>query len=217
MCEGVRCLSVCVLVSAFVLTGCGSNDPPQVEAPFGKFEGRVVAEWDDDGRNMTLVQDFAYIEPSGKRWTAPKGAVVNGASIPQSLWSIIGGPFEGPFRNASVVHDVGCDEQTESWEDVHRMFHDACRCGGVSSQKAKLLYWAVYNYGPRWPAPGEPRKYGLRAAPEVVIDEEMVRTATEYFEEHDPSLDEIESLSTDGGPLDFDSATGSDASEEPSN
>lgn len=190
-----------VLIMSALAAGCSTRDPAEVEMPFGKFDGRVVAEWSDDGRDMTLVQDFAYIEPNGKRWVAPKGSVVNGASIPQAFWSVIGGPFEGAFRNASVVHDVGCDDQSESWEDVHRMFYDACRCGGVSSQKAKMMYWAVYNFGPRWPAPGERQLYGLKAAPEVIIDEEMVRKAAEYFEEHDPSLDEIESLSLEGGPL----------------
>jgi hypothetical protein len=205
------------LLGIGMLIGCGSNDPPKVEAPFGKFEGRVVAEWSDDDSNMTLVEDFAYIEPNGKRWTAPKGAIVNGASIPQSLWSVVGGPFEGPFRNASVVHDVGCDEQAESWEDVHRMFHDACRCGGVSSQKAKMLYWAVYNFGPRWAAPGEPRLFGLKAAPSPMIDEEMVLRAEKYFEEHDPSLDEIESLSVEGGALELDAYSSSDLSNEAAN
>ena len=196
-------LRISHLVAIGILAGCDSTNPPEVVAPFGKFEGRVVAEWADDHRNMTLVQDFAYIEASGKRWTAPKGTVVDGASIPRAFWTVIGSPFEGPYRNASVVHDIGCEEQTESWEDVHRMFHDACRCGGASSQKAKMLYWAVYNFGPRWPAPGEPRLYGLRASPAAELDEEMVRKAAAYFEEHDPSLDEIETLSVEGGPLDF--------------
>jgi len=193
-----------LLVAAAVLlmAGCGSKEKPVAPAPFGKFEGRVVTQWEDDGRNMRLEEDFAYVDARGKRWLAPKGSTINGASIPQAFWSVIGGPFEGPFRNASVVHDVGCDEQKESWEDVHRMFHDACRCGGVSPKKAKLMYWAVYNFGPRWSAPGEPRVFSHMAAP-ANIDEEVVRRATEYFEEHDPSVDQIPALSRDGGPLDL--------------
>jgi hypothetical protein len=184
--------------------GCSGEKPPA--APFGKFEGRVVTSWQDDGRNMRLEEDFAYVDPRGKRWLAPTGSIVNGASIPQAFWSAIGGPFEGPFRNASVVHDVGCDEQKESWESVHLMFHDACRCGGVSSKKAKLMYWAVYNFGPRWPSPGEPAPIQPRIAAREV-DDELVRRAARYFDEHDPSLGEIESLSLDGGPLEPD-ATG---------
>lgn len=182
-----------------LLAGCGAKETPVPSTPFGKFEGRVKTVWEDDGRNMRLEEDFAYVDARGKRWVAPKGSLINGASIPQPFWSVIGGPFEGSFRNASVVHDVGCDQQKESWEDVHHMFHDACRCGGVSSKKAKLLYYAVYNFGPRWSRPGERVFRQMQAAQ---VDEDLVRKATEYFETHDPSLNEIETLSLEGGPLD---------------
>ena len=30
------------------------------------------------------------------------------------------------------------------------MFYEACLCGGVDEQKAKVLYYAVYHFGPRW-------------------------------------------------------------------
>jgi hypothetical protein len=188
-----------ILITTVVLAALGCSDTEPPATPFGKFDGRVVTSWEDEGRNMRLEEDFAYIDASGKRWLAPKGSIVNGASIPQAFWSVIGGPFEGPFRNASVVHDVGCDEQKDTWEAVHRMFHDACRCGGVGSKKAKLMYWAVYNFGPRWPAAGEPREFRTMAVRQV--DEELVRRATEFFEEHDPSLEEIETLSLEGEPL----------------
>jgi hypothetical protein len=171
--------------------------------PFGKFEGRVLAEWSEDGRTMKLEEDFAYIDVAGKRWLAPKGSAVDGASIPRTLWTIIGGPFEGPYRNASVVHDVGCRQRRELWEAVHRMFHDACRCGGVSSSKAKLLYWAVYNFGPRWSRPGEPQLFRMEVA-EDQIDPQLFQQAVEYFDQHDPSLAEIPTLSRAGGPLDPD-------------
>jgi hypothetical protein len=195
-----RLLMAAVLISL----GCGEADPPKT--PFGKFEGRVVTSWQDDGRNMLLEEDFAYIDARGRRWLAPKGSTLNGASIPQAFWSVIGGPFEGPFRNASVVHDVGCDEQTQSWEDVHLMFHDACRCAGVSAKKAKLMYWAVYNFGPRWLAPGDSREFRAMMAPSEV-DDDLVRSAKEYFDEHDPTLEEIEMLSVDGGPLELEATT----------
>ena len=49
-----------------------------------------------------------------KTWTAPKGAKVDGASIPQLFWTPIGGPFEGKYRYASVIHDTECDATIES-------------------------------------------------------------------------------------------------------
>ena len=122
-------------------------------ANFGRFKGDVISLWLPDGRNMQLTQRFAYIDPRGKEWIAPKGAVINGASIPGSLWSVVGGPYEGQYRHASVIHDVGCEDMTSKWEDVHFMFYEACRCGGVSEAKAKTMYYAVYNFGPRWQPP----------------------------------------------------------------
>lgn len=62
--------------------------------PHGRFIGEVVARWHADGRTMSLVQDFAYEDPGCERWHAPAGSVVDGASIPRAMWSIIGGPFE---------------------------------------------------------------------------------------------------------------------------
>jgi hypothetical protein len=30
------------------------------------------------------------------------------------------------------------------------MFYDACLCGGVGKAKAKVMYWAVRTFGPKW-------------------------------------------------------------------
>lgn len=181
---------------------------PDGTRQFGRFEGRVVADWNDDGRNMTLTQDFTYIDPRSIRWFAPRGSVINGASIPRPFWSITGGPFEGKFRNASVVHDVACIEMSQTWEAVHRMFYDACRCGGVEETKAKLLYYAVYNYGPRWEqvttkgwAPSDasmaPTTPVRQSMPEPSAEE--VQRAIAYFDHNNPSIEAIESLRLDGG------------------
>jgi hypothetical protein len=99
---------------------------------------------------MKLLGTIHYIDPNGVTWTAPKDAVVDGASIPQEFWTFIGGPFEGRYRNASVFHDVACNERKHSWEDVHHMFYDGMRCSGVEDAKAKTMFWAVWNFGPKW-------------------------------------------------------------------
>lgn len=119
-------------------------------ATWGEFKGTVRAEWLDDGRNMRLLDDFQYIDPLRENWVAPKGAVINGASIPHVFWSFIGGPFEGKYRNASVVHDVACQEKKHSWQKVHQMFYGAVRLGGVGEASGKIMYGAVYHFGPRW-------------------------------------------------------------------
>mgnify|MGYP006278362853 CR=1 FL=1 len=141
-------------------------------ADWGRFVGAVVARWEDDGRDMTLTEPFAYVDRGSVRWNAPAGAVVNGASIPRAFWSLIGGPFEGRFRNASVVHDVACVVRERPWQTVHRMFHDACRCGGVGAALAATMYYAVYHFGPRWKVEQRRTIVGGAARTErVIIDE----------------------------------------------
>ena len=192
-----------VLLSLFIaVVGCGESKQTQ-PAPYGRFEGEVVATWLPDGRTMKLTKDFAYVDPQQKRWQAPAGVVVDGASIPQPFWSLIGGPFEGQYRSASVVHDVACVEMKEPWEAVHLMFYEACRCGGVEEAKAKLMYWAVYQFGPHWRPVSEVREKNgkretvtrmVRMAPAPHPSEETVRKAKEYFANNNPSLEEIKTL-----------------------
>lgn len=123
---------------------------PAISASPGRYIGEVIAKWLDDGRSMELQNDFGYVDPSGNEWLAPKGAKVDGASIPPAAWSLIGGPFEGKYRNASVIHDVACQLKNRPWQVVHRVFYDAMLTSGVSLLKAKTMYAAVLLGGPKW-------------------------------------------------------------------
>jgi hypothetical protein len=69
------------------------------------------------------------------------------------FWSIAGGPFEGKYRKASVLHDVACQVKKQTWRRVHRMFFDAMMCEGLPLKKALALYGAVYHFGPQWDDP----------------------------------------------------------------
>jgi hypothetical protein len=122
-------------------------------AASGQFKGTIVTRWDEDGRNMTLLQPFEYIDPSGTRWPVPPGAVLDGASIPKLFWSIIGGPFEGRYRNASVIHDFYCQVRTRPYRIVHRVFYDAMVTSGLTDKTSWLMYKAVDQFGPRWADP----------------------------------------------------------------
>lgn len=118
---------------------------------YGKFDGPVVASWNADGRTMTVVNDFTYTDPLGVRWTAKKGAQVDGASVPKWLWPLAGTPFVGKYRDASVVHDVACQQKARPWESVHLAFYYAMLAAGVDTFDAKLMYAGVFLGGPRWP------------------------------------------------------------------
>ena len=80
----------------------------------------------------------------------PAGAVVDGASIPKVLWPVVGGPFEGKYRDASIIHDWYCDKRTRTWQATHRVFYDAMLVSGVRAKRAKAMYFAVRWAGPRW-------------------------------------------------------------------
>jgi hypothetical protein len=122
----------------------------------GEFRGRIVAEWNADGRSMRLLEPFEYVATDGRRWPVPKDAVVDGASIPQVFWSLIGSPFSGLYRAPSVVHDYFCEVRTRRSADVHRTFYDAMLSAGVEARRAWLMYQAVVKFGPHWDDPQVP-------------------------------------------------------------
>jgi hypothetical protein len=74
----------------------------------------------------------------------------------------MGGPFEGKYRNGSVLHDVAYGQHNRPWWDCDRMFYNAMRCSGVSVGEAKTMYYALYKFGRHWKFPikrGKPVKY----------------------------------------------------------
>jgi hypothetical protein len=114
------------------------------------YIGKLIWTPLDDGVHMELVDKFGFRDKGGVDWMVPKGTQVDGASIPQALWSIVGSPFTGKYRDASVIHDFYCDVRKRPWQDVHRVFYEAMIVSKVSEARAKLMYAAVYFAGPRW-------------------------------------------------------------------
>src|SRR6266403_3408249 len=192
---------------ALLLVSCASNPPPwtagaEQKHPWGYYSGPVDTRWDSDGRSMTLLNELRYTDPKGVVWIAPPGSKVDGASIPRSLWSLMGGPFEGKYRNASVLHDVAYDEHKRPWEDCDRMFYYAMRCSGVGATEGKTMYYALYKFGHHW-------KFTIKRAKAVKYEgalvargEEIPRAipvnpteinqARHWISNTDPSLEQIE-------------------------
>lgn len=140
-----------LLTTALAAAGTIGLQSVGIAEPVDHFVGELVLrDLDPKGLRFTLDQPFGYVDPSGTMWQAEKGLVTDGASIPWPLWSIIGGPFEGEYRRASVIHDFYCDRKYRAWQKVHRVFYDAMITGGVGTAKAKLMYYAVWRFGPRW-------------------------------------------------------------------
>ena len=114
-----------------------------MECEWGKFSDFPKMWLLENGRDMMLATDFSYTDRAGKVWSVPCGAKVNGANIPQALWTLVGGPWDGLHRYASILHDWYCAKRTEPWLNVQLMFYEACRCAGMGEFKANLLYFAV--------------------------------------------------------------------------
>jgi hypothetical protein len=162
----------------------------------------VETRWNSDGRTMTLLNEFHYTDPHGVVWIAPAGSQVDGASIPRSLWSVMGGPFEGKYRNASVLHDVAYEQHNRPWQDCDRMFYNAMRCSGVSGVEAKTIYYALYKFGRHWRFPvkrAKPVKVRgtmVARAEEIPralpVDQNQIDEARSWIRATEPSLDQIE-------------------------
>jgi hypothetical protein len=223
LCRKNQGLWLGLLMTSLCVTGC-AEDAPQVtgsnlttnttnaeENEFGEFLEPLEMRVENDGVTFTLTKDFGYIDAQGKQWGAPTGFEVDGASIPQLFYSVVGSPMSGKYRMASVVHDVACIKKSAPWKETHQMFYEACLCGGVGESKAKMMYWAVYHFGDRWQIVYEtrvtkvmeegkmvdrPYQVILRfiEEPRLELDEATLEKAKAYFDEHDLTLAEIEDL-----------------------
>lgn len=126
-------------------------------SPFDKpcsvqgFSTTVKAEWlDGEPRKMRVLEDVTYTDKNGVVWTAKADSIVDGASIPRFCWYFIGSPFVGLYRRPSVIHDVYCENKEMPWKLVHACFKEMMLFEGVHPHKAKLMFDAVFTFGPRW-------------------------------------------------------------------
>ncbi len=112
----------------------------------GIFSGNPKTEWlsdKGDDRDMRVLEPFWYLDPDGRRWDVPAGTIINGASIPRTLWSSVGSPYTGGYRRAAVVHDAVMGREGVLRGEADSMFYFACLAGGCSLIQAKLLYAGV--------------------------------------------------------------------------
>lgn len=170
----------------------------------GEFRGRVVVEWIVNSRGvdreMRLLEDFEFEDAAGRPWKVPSATVVDGASIPKALWSILDSPFVGSYRRASVVHDYYCQEDQRhraTSREVHRMFLDAMLAGGVPFLRAQAMYLGVRWKGPDW---DHVEVRGSDGRTELVVQahsrgeltDEDVNDIEKWLRETSPGLEELD-------------------------
>ena len=173
----------------------------------GQFSGEPRTVWLIDkanpDRKMQVAEDFWFIDPKGKEWRTPAKYEVDGASIPRALWTVVGSPYTGDYRRASVVHDKACDDakgDAAARRAADRMFFHACRAGGCSIVEAILLYigvriGALKSAVPAWfdDSPDHAAPHLARTAPQKRLEADYELASREVLdpgETDDP--DEVE-------------------------
>jgi len=174
---------------------------------FAQFATSPAVELEDGGRVARLVGQLSFKDSSGRNWIVPANTVVDGASIPAPFRPLMGSPWNGGYRNAAIILDYYSGRKTRAWRDVHRVFYEGMISGGVEPLKAKLMYFAVYKFGPRWEQKatrvlgtgfdGRPQMIEQTITvdvPPAEYDPNQVEAMQRALEESDLSLEEIEAF-----------------------
>lgn len=178
-----------ILITAAALSAaCASG--AIAEDNYGHFIGKFVAEFGNDGRKVTLLEPYSFVDPTGTEWDVPDGYKTDGASVPTALWALYP-PFTGNYRSAAVIHDYYCDTMTRSWQETHKVFYYAMRAANVDEKTAKIMYGAVYLFGPRWGPGTQPGQHAapIEATPER--QEQVVKQLQEMVDKENPDLDDL--------------------------
>jgi hypothetical protein len=162
------------------------------ETYFGKFIGKFVAEFSEDegGRKVTLMEPYGFVDPYGQEWNVPTGYKTDGASVPAALWALYP-PFTGNYRSAAVIHDYYCDNKDRSWQDTHKVFYFAMRAAHVDETTAKVMYSAVYLFGPRWGPGTEPGRHAAPLAATTEQQEKVIKDLQTLVAKDNPDLDAL--------------------------
>ena len=182
-------LGIVVIATALL---AASGQAVSAESYFGKFIGKFVAEFSEegDGRKVTLMEPYGFIDPFGAEWNVPTGYKTDGASVPSALWALYP-PFTGNYRSAAVIHDYYCDNEQRSWQDTHRVFYFAMRAAHVDETTAKVMYSAVYLFGPRWGPGTEPGRHAAPLTATVEQQEKVIKDLQTLVAKDNPDLDTL--------------------------
>jgi hypothetical protein len=146
-----------------------------------------------DGVVDILLESFDYIDKAGQTWTARKDLRWDGASIPRSLWTVVGSPKSGCHKIPSITHDEYYkhhDEYTKTRKEVDQMFYEACRANGIGAAKAKTMYYALRWFGARWDDDDLPASTLADETDQEALVERLLR----HLEQTDLELDELEAM-----------------------
>ncbi len=101
-------------------------------------------------RDVILIEDMIFYDKNGIEWFVPAGAIVNGTSIPKILWPIMGSPWVGYARRASIPHDYYYQSREHEKDLVDDMFYEAAIYDGVPHIKAHAMLLGLQITGSTW-------------------------------------------------------------------
>lgn len=99
---------------------------------------------------LLVKATYGFKDSEGNLWEVPKGYVYSRTIIPKHLWAVMGSPLEEPLRTGLALYQRNAEEQTRTSSQAAKMLYESLIATGVSEQKAKFIYYAVIQGGPRW-------------------------------------------------------------------
>lgn len=100
-----------------------------------------------DKQLYILTKDLVWSSKDLKI-TVKTGFDFDGASIPRSLWGLIGSPMSGRYVRAACLHDLLYSiEYKNDRKLCDDLFLEAMKADGVSYTQRYAIYWAVRSAG----------------------------------------------------------------------
>jgi len=126
------------------------------------YESSGLNDPSSGARLDRITAPLTYTDTKGLEWTAPTGALTDGASIPDAALSLTGRPNRKEIFRPAIVHDAYCQESSQCpkelrsrpWKATHDMFYEACLTSGATERDAAKWWAAVRLFGPKWDAQG---------------------------------------------------------------
>jgi hypothetical protein len=191
-------LAICMLFTETFVTNA---DPLPDPLPCKNcFIGELVLSanpQDPTGETKVLSEDLYFVDPDNIVWKAGKGDVTDGASIPPLFQPVVGGAWEADYLPAAVMHDhyTNIAHKVRPWRDTDLMFYQAMLVKHTDVMKAKLMYYAVYAFGPHWDKLGQGVPCGQNCLFEVPTNVSYQKP--DYDASHANELQQIQSKIAD--------------------
>lgn len=111
------------------------------------FLNHAIAEFIGPDR-IQFHEPVVYQYADGRTVTMPAGFMTDGASIPRILWSSVGSPFNGTYREPAFLHDYLYQTgYCRGRADADSTFLNAMKEHGVGFVKRWTIYTGVRAWG----------------------------------------------------------------------